>query len=144
MKWIIRGRTLPKTILISIAVVALIVTLVVMPWNFEIQADGKLEPVNQSDVFARVGGKIRRIEVKHDDAVAIGQSIHEGECEFSGIAACAVDQHHIRAAASDDGMYLAPVHVDELTHRRKRTFCRSRAGARMAISQNRTSGEGCD
>lgn len=73
MKWIVRGRTLPKTIAISVAVVALLVTMVVMPWNFEIQADGKLEPVNQSDVFARVNGKVRRIEVKHDQKVEQGQ-----------------------------------------------------------------------
>ena len=75
MKWIVRGRTLPKTISITVAVIVLILMLIVMPWDFEIQADGKLEPVNQSDIFARVNGKVRRIEVRHDDKVTKGQTL---------------------------------------------------------------------
>ncbi|MGD9127711.1 MAG: HlyD family efflux transporter periplasmic adaptor subunit [Planctomycetia bacterium] len=75
MKWIVRGRTLPKTIAIAIAIIAIIVMMFVMPWDFELQADGKLEPVNQSDVFASVSGKITEVKAKHDQDVIKGQEL---------------------------------------------------------------------
>jgi hypothetical protein len=57
-KFIVQARTLPKTILIAGAVVLLIVALFIVPWDFNLQAKGTLEPVVRKDVYANIDGDI--------------------------------------------------------------------------------------
>jgi len=71
--WVVKGRTLPKTVAVVIAVLALIVAMVVVPWGFKMQADGTLQPVDQREVFAEIDGVIEEVFVKHADAVEEGQ-----------------------------------------------------------------------
>ena len=52
-KFIVQARTLPKTILIAVAVVAVIVALFIVPADFDLHAKGTLEPVDAQ-------GRLRR------------------------------------------------------------------------------------
>lgn len=71
--WVVSARTLPKTLAISAAVLAVLVVLVVWPVNFTFTSDGKLQPVRRREVFAVVEGMIDKILVKHGDKVQKGQ-----------------------------------------------------------------------
>jgi len=76
-KWLFRARTLPKTIAVSIAVLALIAFLVFFPWPFELKADGTLEAIVRRRVFARVDGDMKQVFVKHDQPVREGDPLIE-------------------------------------------------------------------
>ncbi|HJT33557.1 MAG TPA: HlyD family efflux transporter periplasmic adaptor subunit [Pirellulales bacterium] len=71
--WVVSARTLPKTLAISAAVLAVLIVLVVWPVNFTFTSDGKLQPVRRREVFAVVEGMIDKILVKHGDKVQKGQ-----------------------------------------------------------------------
>jgi biotin carboxyl carrier protein len=49
--WVVQARTLPKTIAITVLVVALLVASVVVPWDFDMRAKGALQPVNRREVY---------------------------------------------------------------------------------------------
>jgi len=74
-RWILEARTLPKTISISAAVVAVLLVLTFWPADFELHSKGSLEPVLHSDVFAGIDGRIIKIpeDIKHGSAVTEGQ-----------------------------------------------------------------------
>lgn len=71
-KWVLRARTLPWTITIAIAVVGLITAACVIPADFEMKADGTLEPTLRREVFAGADGIVDRLEVEHDEIVQQG------------------------------------------------------------------------
>lgn len=70
--WIVQARTLPKTIAIAVAVVAVVLALIFVPADFELKGDGSLEPVIQREVFSRVSGDIMDVMVDHADMVKVG------------------------------------------------------------------------
>ena len=72
-KWIVQARTLPKTISISVAVLLVLLGLVLWPADFEINVKGTLEPVQRHDVFARIDGVVKELDVRHGDVVKHGQ-----------------------------------------------------------------------
>ncbi len=76
-KWVFRARTLPKTISIAVAVLLLLLGLIFWPADFELKAKGTLEPVERSDVFARIDGVVKKLDVKHGDAVDKGTLLAE-------------------------------------------------------------------
>ena len=59
--FIVKARTLPKTLTIAGLIVALIVAMFVCPWQLEIEADGELQPVHKRDVFVDVPGTITKV-----------------------------------------------------------------------------------
>lgn len=61
-KWIVQARTLPKTIAISVAVLAVLLWACLWPAKFELEGKGALWPVERRDVFVLVDGRIRSIE----------------------------------------------------------------------------------
>ena len=50
-KFIVQARTLPKTIMVAVAVVALVLILFLVPADFDLHAKGSLEPVMRRDVL---------------------------------------------------------------------------------------------
>jgi len=72
-RWMVRARTLPKTILVAVAVVAAILALIFVPGDFKLHAKGTLEPVEQREVFAPDTGTIKEVFVNHNDHVAADQ-----------------------------------------------------------------------
>jgi len=57
-KFIVQARTLPKTIMVAVAVLVVIVGLFIVPADFDLQSKGSLEPVNRKDVYAAVEGEV--------------------------------------------------------------------------------------
>ncbi|HWB12900.1 MAG TPA: HlyD family efflux transporter periplasmic adaptor subunit [Pirellulales bacterium] len=76
-KWVVSARTLPKTVSIAIAVVAVLIGMFVIPVDFSLTSDGKLQPVDRREVFAAVDGTVDRILVNHGERVKKGQLLLE-------------------------------------------------------------------
>jgi hypothetical protein len=74
-RWVVKGRTLPKTTLIVVGIVALVSALVFVKYDFKIQAKGTLQPVDRHNVFAEIEGKVDHIPpwVEHGAEVQEGQ-----------------------------------------------------------------------
>ncbi len=81
--WVIRARTLPKTLAI-IGGLVLAVTLLfgyipfigpVVPWPFKVHANASLQPLVQRDVFVEVPGVVSEIKVKDQQMVEAGQEL---------------------------------------------------------------------
>ena len=70
--WVMKARTLPKTILVLILLVTLLVGLFIFPYKFEVESDGRLVPVNRAEVFAQVDGDISTVDVTHGQMVQPG------------------------------------------------------------------------
>jgi len=71
--WILRARTLPKTLAILGLVVAALIAMVVVPYDFKMKCEGELKPKHDSDVFFDTEGKVIEVLVKHGDRVTQGQ-----------------------------------------------------------------------
>ena len=73
--WVLRARTLPKTVTIAALILALIVALIVIPIDFDIEARGQLQPEEQRDVFVEEGGLIEHIF----EGIAHGARVQKGQ-----------------------------------------------------------------
>jgi multidrug efflux pump subunit AcrA (membrane-fusion protein) len=74
-RWVVQGRTLPKTISIGGAVLVLLLVLFLWPAKFQLSGKGTLEPVEKRDVFATLKGKVDKIFVQHGQKVKKGQPL---------------------------------------------------------------------
>jgi multidrug efflux pump subunit AcrA (membrane-fusion protein) len=72
---VVSARNLPKTLLAVGAVVATILALVIVPWDFELKARGTLLPVERRDVFAPQDGTVVDLFVEHNSKVAKDQEL---------------------------------------------------------------------
>lgn len=70
--WVVRARTLPKTLAIAGAVLAVVAGLMLIPVDFTLTSDGQLQPVRRRDVFTAVEGTVDEVLVKHEDVVQEG------------------------------------------------------------------------
>ncbi len=73
--WILRARTLPKTLFVTAVILAALAVLIFVPKNFNIEGDGELVPVDRQDVFCDVPGVVEKVLVKHGQAVEKGQEL---------------------------------------------------------------------
>ncbi len=71
--WVVRARTLPKTLTIVGLVLAALIALVVVPANFELEADGTLEAVERQRVYARIDGVVENIPANIKDGAEVGE-----------------------------------------------------------------------
>lgn len=67
--WLFSARTLPKTALAIIAVIALAIGMTITPWDFTVESTGVLRPVHRDNVFAEQEGKIVEVAVSTDEIV---------------------------------------------------------------------------
>jgi multidrug efflux pump subunit AcrA (membrane-fusion protein) len=67
--WIVKARTLPKTMAIASAVAVLLLWLLVWPATFNLEGKGTLEPASKRDVFAGVDGVVVDLPVEHGQFV---------------------------------------------------------------------------
>lgn len=71
-KWMVEAKTLPKTITITAAVLIFLLALFIVPADFDLAADGKLQPEQQRDVFVHESGIVRTVHVEHGAIVKAG------------------------------------------------------------------------
>ncbi|MDA1017310.1 MAG: HlyD family efflux transporter periplasmic adaptor subunit, partial [Planctomycetota bacterium] len=69
------GRALraPKAIVIGALICVAIVALFIVPADFQMKADGELQPVLRSDVFAATDGIVDVVKTRHGEVVRRGQ-----------------------------------------------------------------------
>jgi Barrel-sandwich domain of CusB or HlyD membrane-fusion len=75
MAWVLKARTLPKTIAISSAVGVLLLWLLFWPATFNLEGQGTLEPASVADVFAPQDGNVEEVFVENGDLVKKGQPL---------------------------------------------------------------------
>lgn len=71
-KFLVAARTLPKTLSVAIGIVAIILAMIFVPWNFNMHCSGTLEPIVRSNIFAREAGKVDELYVRHGSSVKKG------------------------------------------------------------------------
>ncbi|MCO6457487.1 MAG: HlyD family efflux transporter periplasmic adaptor subunit [Pirellulaceae bacterium] len=79
--WIMRARTLPKTLAVLGALTLAVVLMFgyipfvgpLVPWAFRLRANASLQPMVQRDVFVEVPGVVTEIKVRDQDMVAENQ-----------------------------------------------------------------------
>ena len=68
-KVLVTARMLPKTISVSLGILALILALIFIPWNFNMHCNGTLEPEIRRNIFAAEDGKVDEVLVQHGSIV---------------------------------------------------------------------------
>lgn len=74
---LVAAHNLPKTAAVAIALTAAILAMCLIPWDFNMVADGKLLPEVRQRVFARLDGTIDRVHVTHGAMVEAGAVVAE-------------------------------------------------------------------
>ncbi|MEN6450044.1 MAG: hemolysin D [Thermoguttaceae bacterium] len=69
-RWVVQGRTLPKTLTIAGAVVVLLLILIFWPAKFTLEAKGTLMPIDQQHIFTTIDGEVENLYVAHGDKIA--------------------------------------------------------------------------
>ncbi len=73
--WMFRGSALPKTLSILGLIGAAILSLFIIPMDFDLQGNGKLKPTVERQVFAHADGEVEQVFIKHGDEVVEGQPL---------------------------------------------------------------------
>ncbi|MEM6980527.1 MAG: biotin/lipoyl-binding protein [Planctomycetota bacterium] len=71
--WVLRARTLPKTLGVVAAIAGLVCGLIFIPMEFDLEADGTLIPEVRREIFAGIDGEIREVLVDSNQPVTKGQ-----------------------------------------------------------------------
>ncbi|SMP40335.1 Barrel-sandwich domain of CusB or HlyD membrane-fusion [Neorhodopirellula lusitana] len=73
--WVLRARTLPKTLGVLALIGGLIAAGVFIPMDFDLEADGTLKPEERREIFAGIDGEVREVLVDHNSLVEAGQPL---------------------------------------------------------------------
>jgi hypothetical protein len=74
-KWVLKARTLPKTLAITGAILAALASLAIIPYSFTLRAKGTIEPEVRRIVFAPTEAEVELVEVEHGQTVSKGQEL---------------------------------------------------------------------
>ncbi|MFN0054977.1 MAG: efflux RND transporter periplasmic adaptor subunit [Planctomycetales bacterium] len=69
----LRGRRLAQAIAVLVGVVAVILALALVPWDYRVEGKGRLMPVERQNVFAPADGKVETVLVDSGAVVTQGQ-----------------------------------------------------------------------
>ena len=75
--WLVRARTLPKTLAALVGVVGVVLALVFVQADFDLEGRGALQPERQREVFVNQDGVVEQIHVKHGAKVKKDQLLLE-------------------------------------------------------------------
>ena len=73
--WVIRARTLPKTLAVIGLIAAIILGLIFIQKDFTLEAEGTLQPIARREVFAPIDGEVVQVHVKHNSPVKINEPL---------------------------------------------------------------------
>ena len=73
--WVLKARTLPKTLAVAAAVLAFLAFTVFYQRSFNMTADGKLHPKERREVFVHVPGDVVEVHVDENTVVQAGQKL---------------------------------------------------------------------
>lgn len=75
ISWIVRARTLPKTLAVVGLLAALVLAAIFIPLELELEANGTIEPTVRRQVFAPIDGEVIQVLVDHGQSVQAGQEL---------------------------------------------------------------------
>jgi multidrug efflux pump subunit AcrA (membrane-fusion protein) len=79
-KFLVQARTLPKTVLIVLGLVVVVLALFLWPADFDLHAKGTLEPVDRMDVYADGDGQIAEFAPDADGKpIEHGSKVKKGQ-----------------------------------------------------------------
>lgn len=73
--WVLRARTLPKTLGVIALILAIVAAGILIPLDFDLEADGTLKPEARREIFAGIDGEVREVLVDHNSTVTAGQPL---------------------------------------------------------------------
>jgi len=73
--WVVKGKTLPKTLTIAALVLIAAGVLTFVKKDFTLKANGALQPVVKQDVFVDVGGTVTEVHVADQEPVNQGDPL---------------------------------------------------------------------
>lgn len=73
--WVLKARTLPKTLAVVALISAIILALIFVPLDFSLKSEGTLKPEVERNVFATIDGEVIDVLVEHGDMVRQGQEL---------------------------------------------------------------------
>ena len=73
--WVLRARTLPKTLAVVGLITAVILGLTFIPKDFNLEAEGTLLPEARREIFAPIDGEVIDVLVDHNDPVKKGDEL---------------------------------------------------------------------
>lgn len=72
MAWVLKARTLPKTLAITAIIATVLLAMFLVPWRFDMEAPGMLLPENKRNVFVDEPGIVKEVLVEHGSNVKAG------------------------------------------------------------------------
>jgi hypothetical protein len=69
----VQARNLPRTLTIGGIILAVLLAMFIMPWNFDMRAKGALEPVDKSIIYVPERTVVEEIHVDNNSLVEAGQ-----------------------------------------------------------------------
>lgn len=72
MAWVLKARTLPKTLAITTLIATVLLAMFLVPWRFDMEAPGMLLPENKRNVFVDEPGIVKEVLVEHGSNVKAG------------------------------------------------------------------------
>ncbi|TWU40785.1 biotin/lipoyl-binding protein [Novipirellula artificiosorum] len=73
--WVLRARTLPKTIGVLGLITAVVLGLIFFKKDFNLEADGTLTPVVRREIFAPIDGEVIEVIADHNRPVKAGETL---------------------------------------------------------------------
>jgi multidrug efflux pump subunit AcrA (membrane-fusion protein) len=75
--WVVKARTLPKTLAITALILIILGTLTFVQKDFYLKAKGELQPEIKREVFVNVGGTVTNVSVEDQQMVEEGELLLE-------------------------------------------------------------------
>ncbi len=119
--WLFRGSAFPKTMTVLALVTLGLLALFLVRINLDMEANGKLQPTLQQQVFAHVEGEVEEVYVDHSDIVKQGQPLLklrnreleieitdlQGQLDAARESVITLGEQYQRAARSGDSLESA-------------------------------------
>jgi transcriptional regulator with GAF, ATPase, and Fis domain len=78
-RFLVQARTLPKTVLVVLGVLAVLLCLFLVPADFDMFAKGTLEPVNRRDVYTILDGDSAELAMDGDKPIEQRSHVTQGQ-----------------------------------------------------------------
>ncbi len=73
--WVLRARTLPKTLGVIALIAATTAGMILVPWDFDLKCEGNIKPEVRQEIFASIDGEVVEVLVDHKSQVVAGQEL---------------------------------------------------------------------
>jgi multidrug efflux pump subunit AcrA (membrane-fusion protein) len=138
-RFLVQARTLPKTVLAVVAVVVVLLALFLFPADFDLHANGTLEPAVRSDIYTNADGQVAEFEKDIE-----GKPIDHGSWVKKGQVLLRLVNPTLerQKADIDDQLITERSHYGELEHERTIDGLTNKADERARLMGQMRESEG--